>query len=188
MERSNSSHDSQLMARILQRDPEALMAAYKEFGKRVFSLIYRILQDRGAAEEILQDTFWRLWDRPQQYDLEKGPLISWLLAVSRNLALDFKRKEVRRSVYTGFPGEHGTTIERLPEINVLADPLLSHTVRAAIESLPENQRSAIELAYFEGYTHAELAERLGEPLGTVKSRIKMGLSKLRDAMLGTVGG
>lgn len=177
--------DLELLAGIARRDSDALLRLYRKYNGRVFSLLYRILDDRSAAEEVLQDTFYRLWDRSHLYQAEKGQLISWLLTVARNLALDHKRKESRRIDANVFPsGEEsgGIDPETLPELVSLEDPDLSRTIQSVMGQLPPDQKAVIELAYFEGLTHQELSERLGQSLGTVKTRIRLGLSKLRKAM------
>ncbi len=181
---SPEQDDSFLLAQVEKRDPDALQALYRKYSNRVFSLIYRIVENRSAAEELLQDTFYRLWERPHFYSAEKGTLVSWLLTVGRNIALDHKRKESRRAahhVITPADGE-GFDMENLPEIGALTDPDLSRSIRQAMESLPPAQKSTLEMAYFEGLTHQELAERTGESLGTVKTRIRLGISKLREAL------
>ena len=183
---SGDQEDIELLAGIERRDSDALQRVYRKYSTRVFSLLYRILNDRAAAEEILQDTFYRLWNRSQLYQPEKGLLISWLLTVARNLALDYKRKESRRadsSVFARVEESGAAGLESVPEMASLDDPELSHTIRQVLEQLPAEQRTAIELAYFEGLTHQELSIKTGETLGTVKTRIRLGLSKLRKAML-----
>jgi RNA polymerase sigma-70 factor (ECF subfamily) len=181
---SPEQDDSFLLAQVEKRDPDALQALYRKYSNRVFSLIYRIVENRSAAEELLQDTFYRLWERPHFYSAEKGTLVSWLLTVGRNIALDHKRKESRRAAHHVItPGDgEGFDIENLPEIGALTDPDLSRSIRQAMESLPPAQKSTLEMAYFEGLTHQELAERTGESLGTVKTRIRLGISKLREAL------
>jgi RNA polymerase sigma-70 factor (ECF subfamily) len=179
---TRDAEDSVLIERVRQRQPDALLALYRKYKGRVFSLVFRIAGDRGAAEEILQDTFFRLWERPQFYDPEKGPLVAWLLTVGRNLALDHKRKESRRVQSCVITSEGTSFLERVPEMAALEDPSLAPALRQAMKLLPPNQRTAIELAYFEGLTHSELAERLGESLGTIKTRIRLGLSKMRETM------
>jgi RNA polymerase sigma-70 factor (ECF subfamily) len=179
---THDAEDSRLIAQLRQRDSEALLALYRKYRLRVFSLVYRILEDRGAAEEVLQDTFFRLWERPQFYDSEKGPLVAWLLTVARNLALDHKRKESRRVQSCVLTNEGNAVLDSIPDMIALQDPSLAPALRQAMELLPPNQKVAIEMAYFEGLTHSELAERLGESLGTVKTRIRLGLSKMRETM------
>ena len=181
--------DVELLTGIARRDSDALLRLYRKYNGRVFSLAYRILDDRAAAEEVLQDTFYRLWDRSQLYRPEKGQLISWLLTVARNLALDHKRKESRRAdSNVFFNGEEwsGVDPDSLPATASLEDPELSRTIRKVMEQLPAEQKTVIELAYFEGLTHQELSDKLGQSLGTVKTRIRLGLSKLREAMRGKV--
>ena len=172
--------DRLFMERIRRREPQALVDVYALYGKRVFSLILRIVHDRQTAEEILQDTFMRLWNRYELYDPEKGALLSWLFRVARNLALDFRRKESRRGNFDV------VFIEGDPELEELHEDVLSvetaFAVRDALSALPSAQKRLIELAYFEGLTHSELAEQTGESLGTVKSRIRLGLKKLRDVL------
>ncbi len=177
---SPPQNDKLLIARIRRREPQALIDAYACYSKRVFSLIYRIVQDRQAAEEILQDTFLRLWGRSELYDPEKGALLSWLFRVGRNCALDFLRKESKRGNFDVVLVEGNPDLEDLHE-DVLSVET-SFAVRDALSALPSAQRQLIELAYFEGLTHSELVERTGESLGTVKSRIRLGLKKLRDAL------
>lgn len=177
--------DVDLLAGIARRDSDALLSLYRKYNGRVFSVIYRILDNRAAAEEVLQDTFYRLWDRSQLYQPEKGQLIWWLLTVARNLALDHKRKESRRMDSNVFSkGElwDGAELDRLPGAASEDDPDLRRTIQRVMEELPDEQKRAIELAYFEGLTHQELSEKLGQSLGTVKTRIRLGLSKLRKAM------
>ncbi len=182
--------DANLIARIRERDPEALVEAYAVYGKRVFSLIYRITQDRSAAEEILQDTFLRLWSRVPAFDEEIGSLLPWLFCVGRNCALDYLRKESRRGGFdVMFTEEWLDGESQQPDGSIPVLGFDSHLeeqdgVRSALSALPEEQRSLIEMAYFEGWTHSELAEQTGESLGTVKSRIRLGLKRLRTILSG----
>ncbi len=177
--------DSLLLAQVEQRQPDALLALYRKYSVRIFSRLYRIVNDRPAAEELLQDTFQRLWQRPHMYSSDKGPLLSWLLTVARNIALDYKRKESRRAAHLVLPlgGDTGFDLDNLPALESTVDPEVSRAIRQAMESLPPAQKITLELAYFEGLTHPELAERTGETLGTVKTRIRLGIRKLREALL-----
>ncbi len=173
--------DEELLAKVRARDGEALLGLYRRYRLRVFALVLRILKDRPVAEEVLQDVFQRLWDHPQKYDAGKGQLLPWLLTVARNISLDHKRKESRRAVYHVYPDETG----QVESPRLTADPLDPETVyslRGLMETLPPEQRKVLELAYFDGLTHPELAAQLGESLGTVKTRIRLGLQKLRQAL------
>jgi len=179
--------DTTLLERLEKRDADALMGLYRRYSTRVYSLILRIVEDRSAAEELLQDCFYKLWERPHLYDAAKGTLISWLLTVARNLALDYKRKESRRGVHhvvlDNEPGE-GPGIEDFAKATAGVEPEVAHAIRQAMDALPPAQRGVLEMAYFEGLTHQELAERTGESLGTIKTRIRLGVSKLREALRG----
>jgi RNA polymerase sigma-70 factor (ECF subfamily) len=177
---STAQQDRLLIERIRRREPQALIDAYASYGTRVFSLIFRIVRDRQAAEELLQDTFMRLWDRFEAYDADKGALLSWLFRVGRNCALDFLRKESRRGHFDVVFIEGDSELENLHE-DVLSSEMV-FVVRDALSALPSAQKLLIELAYFEGLTHSELAEQTGDSLGTVKSRIRLGLKKLREVL------
>lgn len=168
--------DQVLLERIARRDHDALMTLYRRYQSRVFSLILRILPDRAQAEEVLQDVFYRLWERPDAYSAGKGQLIAWLLTVARNLALDRRRSEMRRGAATLAPAEWADAL------GTSENPELQRAVQQALAALPANQREALELSYFEGLTNTELAQRTGESLGTVKTRIRLGISKIREAL------
>jgi RNA polymerase sigma-70 factor, ECF subfamily len=176
-------HENEMFERLRARDPEALVWFYRTHGRRMFSLAFRILGDSGAAEEVVQDSFWKLWQRPEMFRPEGGVLIAWLYTVTRNSALDRKRKENRREREDVFR-DNGTASSAIigPEVSALADPFLSRSIQGALEALPAEQRRVVELAYFEGMTHAEIAEATSEALGTVKTRLRLGLNKLRETM------
>lgn len=178
--------DSDLLTRIRSGDPDALIILYKKYSARVFSLLCRILEDPLTAEEILQDTFHRLWLRSELFDPRKGLLISWLFTVGRNLALDFKRKESRRTgINVSVEGAEDSDrlAEWMQEAAAAAfDEDDSEALRQAMNELPEEQRTVIELAYWEGLTQEELAVRLGEPLGTIKTRVRLAFKKLRQKL------
>jgi RNA polymerase sigma-70 factor, ECF subfamily len=177
--------DDELLAAVLQRDSDALMILYHRYNSRVFALAFRILAERQAAEEVSQDVFYRLWSRTDRYDSEKGLLLSWILTVTRNLALDYRRRESRRSERVVMNSESFVLAElRHSAQQVLPEPETSHALAGALEGLPKAQRVAVELAFFDGLTHEELAAKLGESLGTVKTRVRLGLQKMRLALLG----
>lgn len=178
-----NAEERALIERIRNQDADALMILYRTHAPRVFSLSYRILRDRSAAEEVVQDAFWRLWQRPESFDPERGVLIAWLYAVSRNLALDRKRRENRRPCENVIHGMDGQVRGALsPEMAAMSDPLVAGAIREAINTLPSDQKRVIELAYFDGLTQTEIASQQGAALGTIKTRLRLGLSKLREAM------
>jgi len=177
--------DAVLMERILQQDSTALEALYDRYGRPVYSLVLRIAQNPASAEEIVQDIFLQLWRSADRFQISRGPLEPWLFTMARNRALDFlrlKREKQRRR-------EDSDTDVIVPSAVVRPDPegdidqsRRAEKIRALLTSLPEAQRHAIELAFFEGLTHSEIAEATGEPLGTVKSWIRGGLLKLRESL------
>jgi RNA polymerase sigma-70 factor (ECF subfamily) len=173
--------DGSLAKRLRQREPAALAELYDRYGRLVYSLIYRIVRDVGVAEDLVQETFLRVWNRAQGFDAERGALGPWLLAVARNRAIDYVRstggKMARGSLDLG-QAEHSAAF-----VNFEADLLSqdrARRVRVAMDRLNENQRHVIELAYFEGLSQSEMAERMGQPLGTVKTWVRTALKNLRE--------
>lgn len=170
--------------RLVQRgDARAFEAIYDRHGSAAFSLAYRIAGNRSAAEDIVQEAFLSVWRSSVRYNPERGNLRSWLLSVVHNRAIDSIRRAV---VHT----RHQVDAEGLEERK--AAPELtdveairraeSRTVRAAMEQLPPDQLKVVELAYFGGFTHSQIADMLGMPLGTVKGRMRLALDKMRDGL------
>ncbi|HTV94180.1 MAG TPA: sigma-70 family RNA polymerase sigma factor [Verrucomicrobiae bacterium] len=171
---------SQLMERVRARDPQAFEAIYDRFNRLVYGVALRVLSDQAAAEDVTQTVFLKLWNAPQSY--RDGNLPAWLVRVTRNRALDVLRA---RAVHPQVE-----LSEALPETGALEDTVFARldgaAVRSALAELSQNERSLIELGFFEGLTHHELARRTGAPLGTVKTRIRSALRKLRAALEGTI--
>ncbi len=174
-----SATDRDLMNRIAQGDQGALSELYQRYGLLVHSLALRILQKRELAEEITQDTFLNVWNHPESWRADGGRLSSWLLTVTRYKAIDCIRHEQRRPDLQASP---------LYEEQVQADPSAQpddpvaedgRLMRSLLSQLPAEQACVIELAFFQGMTHSAMAERLNLPLGTVKTRVRLGLQKLR---------
>jgi RNA polymerase sigma-70 factor (ECF subfamily) len=171
------------MQRLLLRDRQAFEVIYDRYGDLVYSTALRILRDPHLAEDISQEIFVRLWRKPDRYVAERGRFLTWLISVTRNRAVDEVRAHGRRRRYeTASPEEQ----EREVPADEAIDPALNaqlteerHIVRAALAELPPEQRQAIELAFFGGLTQQEIADRLSQPLGTVKTRIRLGMQKLR---------
>lgn len=171
---------SGLLLRLSAGEPAALEELYATYSGYVMAIALRILGNREEAEEVVQDVFWRLWKSGLRYDPTRGRFTTWLFAVARNRALDSLRK--RRRAPTSNP------ISAVPELQAPDDPEgdasrveQRATIRAALRALPEHQRQAIELAYYRGLTHREISELIGEPLGTIKSRIKRGMDQLKGS-------
>lgn len=180
-----------LMAGLGAGDILALEALYDRYASLVFSVGLRVLGDRQLAEDVVQDVFLRLWRRPLSYDPARGRFVSWLLSVTRNRAIDERRRMARR-MRQEQPGD-GSEPE-VPGPARFHDPQLEavlaeerRAVREAMTRLPPAQREVIELAYFSGLTQVEIAARTGEPLGTVKTRTRLGMRKLRDSLRGLLG-
>ena len=177
--------DAELMERILRRDPSALETLYDRYARSVYSLVLRISQQPASAEEIVQDVFLQLWKSADRFQISRGPLEPWLFTMARNRALDFlrlKREKQRRredSVEDDLPI---AAVARPDPEGAIDLSRRAEKVRALMTSLPATQRRAIELAFFEGMSHSEIAAAMGEALGTVKSWIRGGLLRLRESL------
>lgn len=166
------------MARIAQKDEEALSALYDRYSGLVFSTAKRILHRTGEAEEILQDVFYQIWETAERFDPERGSLAGWLLVAARNRAISKLRG---KREWAGELDENGVTLSVEIESRA-AQNLLLDRVRGVMENLPEGQREALECAYFEGMSHTEIAQKTGQPLGTVKTRIRSALERLKKVL------
>jgi len=175
--------DRDLAARLKRREPAAMGELYDRYGKLAYSLIYRIVRDTGVAEDLVQETFLRVWNRAQGFDAERGALGPWLLAVARNRAIDYVRSsggKMTRGSLELEAAEHPAVFVNF-EADVLSQDR-ARRVRGAMDRLNENQRHVIELAYFEGLSQSEMAERMGQPLGTVKTWVRTALKNLREEL------
>jgi RNA polymerase sigma-70 factor, ECF subfamily len=176
------------LQRIVGRDTAALGDLYDRHSRLLFGLILRIVRDRAEAEEILQEVFVRVWTRAESYDPRLGRPTSWLVRVARNCAIDRLRARKIREAAGGpaldetvaDPATSSTDI-RNPEV-IVVDAERRGKVMDALAGLPAEQRRLIEAAFFEGYTHSELAKHFGLPLGTVKTRIRAGMSAMRQRL------
>lgn len=180
--------EAHLLAKIADGDESALAHVYGAHAGAVFSLARRILRDAHLAEDVVQDVFVRLWDRAGAFDARRGSLRTYLLVQARSRSLDILRSEASRRGREGSEGRVAATAERRDEPE-LAVTLKADIVdmRRAIDVLSDEQRRTIELAYFGGYTCREVAEVLQVPEGTVKSRIRLGLQRLRLVMAQQAG-
>ena len=183
--------DESLMTAIVARNDSAFAVLYDRYVDLVYSTSLRVLGDTQLAEDATQDIFVRLWRRPESFIAERGRFLSWLMSVVRNRAVDELRARGRRRRREGTPGleSDDDLLASLPAVT--DDPLSAAqlheeqiTVRGALVGLPKEQRIALELAYFSGLTQQEIALLLREPLGTVKTRIRLGMQKLRRALYG----
>jgi RNA polymerase sigma-70 factor (ECF subfamily) len=178
--------DEELVDRVRNGDTSALELLYSRYGRVVYSFAVRIVGDGATAEEILQEAFVRTWRQADTFRIKRGNFASWLLSITHNLAIDELRKRQRRpqrvdgtdisETMYGLVDE-ATNVEESVEANLLRD-----RVAAALATLPDAQRIAVELAFFRGFSQREIAAHLDEPLGTIKTRLRLGMHKLRDAL------
>jgi RNA polymerase sigma-70 factor (ECF subfamily) len=180
------SPDATLMQQLLRRDVSAFEQLYERHSRIVYSLVLRILRQGTTAEEVVQDVFLQLWRNSARYDLSR-PFVPWLLTLARNRALDHLRLKSERQ------RRREEQTEEFPQIATAApeyeksldEKRRAERVRSLMSSLPAAQKKAIELAYFEGLSHSEIAASLHEPLGTVKSWIRNGLLRLKEGLQAT---
>ena len=178
----STASDAALVVSISRYHQDALAEAYRRHGGAVFGLAKRLLGDAAIAEELVQEVFLRLWDQPEKFDPSRGTLRAYLLAHCHGRSVDVLRsdasrrrreeRDARRTAGAGYDVEHEVW-----------DLTVAEQVRDAVQQLPSGERDAIELAYFGGHTYREVAELLHEPEGTVKSRIRSGLRRMRDSLV-----
>jgi RNA polymerase sigma-70 factor (ECF subfamily) len=175
--------DGELAHRLKARDPQAMADLYDRYGRLAYSLIYRVVRNAAAAEDLVQETFLRVWNRAQSFDQQRGALGPWILTVARNRAIDYLRS------IDGRMSAGALELDRLENPALFSgfeDNALSldraRRLKGAFEKLNPNQRMVIELAYFEGMSQTEMAERMKQPLGTVKTWVRSALKVLRDEL------
>ncbi len=174
---SNATSDLALITAIRSGDQGAMAALYDRYSSIVYSVALRVLQDTGAAEDVLQEIFMQLWRNPGAFDASRGNLAAWLAVIARHRAVDALRR--RR------PENDIEDVVVSVEQDLASEADRSRTmdrVRGVLQTMPGLQRTALEMAYFEGLTHSEIAEKTGEPLGTIKTRIRAGLLALRRVL------
>ena len=175
--------DRELAIRLKRRDPKAMAQLYDRFGRVVYSIIFAVVRDTGIAEDLVQETFLRVWNRMGGFDAERGALGSWLVTVARNRAIDHIRSVSSRNTRNTFEleeREHPSLFADAEQESVSADE--ARRVHAALNSLTVNQKRVIQMAYFEGMSQTEMAERMGEPLGTVKTWARSALKRLKEEL------
>ncbi|MGO9591392.1 MAG: RNA polymerase sigma factor [Candidatus Acidiferrales bacterium] len=171
--------DAALIERIAQRDEAALAALYDRYAAMLSSVLNRILRDTQAAEEILQDIFFQLWRMPSRFDASRGSLPGWLLVIARNRAISRLR---RHNPAAGDELGENSVVLPVNFESAVAQKQLLDRVKGALDNLPAEQRACVELAYFEGLTHSEIAARTGDPLGTVKTRLRSAVETLKRTL------
>ena len=175
--------DSGLAGRLKARDASAMGELYDRYGRMVYSLILRIVRNSGAAEDLVQETFLRVWNRIQAFDQERGALGPWVLTVARNRAIDYLRStdgKMSAGVLELDRLEHPAQFCDFEDRALSLDR--ARRLKDAFEKLTPNQKTVVELAYYEGLSQTEMAERLQQPLGTVKTWIRSALKVLREQL------
>jgi RNA polymerase sigma-70 factor (ECF subfamily) len=177
--------DRQTLERVSRGDPAAMEPLYQRFAARAFAICLRILRERHEAEEVLQETFLEVWRRAKEYDPRRGAIEAWVATIARTRAIDHLRTQrtANRVAEAAQPTSVLSTPPTAPD-TAAAESQDKVRVEKALKSLPTGQRHALELAYFEGLSHTEIAERTGDPLGTVKTRVRLGMEKLAALIKG----
>ena len=177
--------DRSALERMARGDHDGLAELYDRHGRAVYSLALRIVRDQRDAEEVVQDVFAQAWRQSGRYSAARGSVIAWLMTLTRSRAIDRARgRRARPDASSGAESIVDISDQTASADEQLASTAAAGRVRAAIEALPLLQRMTIELAFYEGLTHTEIADRLDQPLGTVKTRIRQGLLKLREQLSG----
>ena len=179
--------DHTALERMARGDSDGLAELYDRHGRLVYSLALRILRDQGDAEDVVQEVFSQAWRQASRYQASRGNVVAWLMNLARSRAIDRLRSRRSRPE----PVADATAVVDMPDLAQPVDEQLAlsgraEQIRSAVDELSLLQRVAIELAFYEGLTHAEIAERLELPLGTVKTRIRQGLLKLKDRLAGAI--
>ena len=184
LEKTVEETQTELLRRVATQDRQALADFYDQVAGVLFATATRILGDSQEAEEVTQDVFVQIWEKAPMFDLALGTPFHWAISITRNRSIDRLRSRQRRSRAMEELREQLPSDAELYEPSTPANLDTEHIslIRGAVGQLPPEQRQAIEMAFFNGLTHAEIAEKLNEPLGTIKARIRRGMLKLRESL------
>ena len=179
----SGQHDEDLAGRLQRREPDAMKDLYDRFGKLAYSVVLAIVRDASIAEDLVQETFLRVWNRIQAFEPGRDALGPWLVAIARNRAIDHVRSSSSKMDRNAFELD----VREHPALFVDMQREVENTdhariIRAAIKKLNPNQQKVIELAYYEGLSQTEMAERMGQPLGTIKTWVRAALGVLREEL------
>ena len=180
----SNAEDAALIRRMVDADETALGALYDRWVRSLYSLVLHLLRDPDEAEDVVEETFWQAWRKADSYEPSRGAVSTWLLTIGRRKALDRLRARKRNredsiESESGFADLPSSSPD--PESQAEGSDLREH-VRAALRELPNEQREVLELGYFSGLSQAEIAEKTGQPLGTVKTRMRLAMQKLREPL------
>jgi RNA polymerase sigma-70 factor (ECF subfamily) len=183
-ENGSNAEDAALIRRIVDADETALGALYDRWVRSLYSLVLHLLRDPDEAEDVVEETFWQAWRKAGSYEPSKGAVSTWLLTIGRRKALDRLRAR-KRNREDPIQDERGFSDLRSaspdPGSEAEGSELREH-IRAALRELPDEQREVLELGYFSGLSQAEIAEKTGQPLGTIKTRMRLAMQKLREPL------
>jgi len=174
--------DRDLIRRIASKDSKALDAFYERYNRLAFSLVLRIVGTREDAEDVLLEVFWQVWQQAARYDASRGKPIAWLLTIARTRAIDCLRSSGRQSMFADNPIDNREPPPAGPQPDPFVQADTREAVVGALKSLPAEQRIPLEMAYYSGMSHTEIAKTLDQPLGTVKDRIRNGMMHLRKRL------
>ena len=181
----SSLNDETLLVLIARAQENALSELYDRYSRLVFSVAFNVLADAGRAEEVTQDVFVRVWEKALTYSMEQGKVVNWLASIARHRSIDLFRQARSHRENMQIDWQEADMIDLPDSQNVEWEVDLtqrSQRIRRAVAQLPAEQKQAVGMAFFQGLTHPEIAEALGEPLGTVKTRIRLGMQKLRSLL------
>lgn len=177
--------DVTLLRWITAAEEDALGELYDRYGRLVFSMALNAVGDPAIAEEITQDVYLRIWNKAESYNVEQGKVMTWIASITRYRAIDHLRRQSVRPEGNRAPWAEEESLEPPDPVDIEYEVEISqrtHLIRAAITQLPEEQRQALAMAYFQGYSHSEIARLQNQPLGTVKTRIRLAMQKLRQIL------
>ncbi|AEU36809.1 RNA polymerase, sigma-24 subunit, ECF subfamily [Granulicella mallensis MP5ACTX8] len=177
LDRLQAANDEFLLERVRANDQKAMADIFDRYGSLVYSVSLRVLKDPGQAEDVMQEIFFQLWKNPNTFVQGRGSLGAWLAVVARNRAIDVLRRRKPTDSVDEVVLVSKTNISSEIERNIMVEK-----IRELMKSLPSEQQKSVELAFFEGLSHAEVAAKTGDPLGTVKTRIRLALISLRKAI------
>ena len=177
MEVTHKKEDAELLKAIAQRDESAMAEVFERYSRLVYAISLRVLREPALAEDVMQEVLLQVWRSPGGFIAQRGSLGSWLAVVARNRSIDVLRRRAHQEPLEGLTVSEPRSMRRSVE-----DDLLMTEVRSVVSRLPEEQQSSLQMAYFDGLSHTEIAERTGIPLGTVKTRIRAGLMAVRKVL------
>lgn len=180
-----AADDRAALERMARGDQAGLAELYDRHGRLVYSLVLRIVRDQGDAEDVTQEVFTQAWRQASRFQADRGTVAAWLVTLARTRAIDvWRKRRVRPQLMDEAAPPDRSDEGPLQDLRLVTDEQAS-SIRQALHRLPTLQRTAIELAFFDGLTHTEIASELELPLGTVKTRVRQGLLRLRDHLMGT---